>query len=329
MVLLVLAVLAAFVWHGMPPIEGPADPTDATYIPRPEWYFLGLFQLLKYFPGKWEVVGAMVIPGLAAGGLALLPWIDRGPARDPRQRRAVIGAVLLGVAGVVTLTTLGWRDRPVSAASPDAWSLREIGGRVMARKADCARCHVDGGSADPIDGLPAGRGPEWLAGHVLDPEMIAPGLREPPVVVNEREAAALVAYARRASLQPYPGFPPHLETVGAVFARYCVGCHKLDGDGGKDGPDLSHERGQARRCDAAPVDRRPGRGRPGRRDAVLRRSAERRTARRDVGVSGGAEVTELLGYHPEVPVNPLQDGLRIEADAGARPPSSSSAPPAT
>ncbi len=49
----------------------------------------------------------------------------------------------------------------------------------------------------------------------------------------------MVAYAGRASLQPYPGFSPHIETVGAVFARYCVGCHKMDGDGGKDGPDLS------------------------------------------------------------------------------------------
>ena len=58
--------------------------------------------------------------------------------------------------------------------------------------------------------------------------------------MNEREVAAMVAYARRASLQPYPGFPPHIETVAAVFARWCVGCHKIDGDGGKDGPDLSH-----------------------------------------------------------------------------------------
>ncbi len=241
MVLLVLAVLAAFVWHGMPPLEGPADPTDATYIPRPEWYFLGLFQLLKYFPGKWEVVGAMVVPGIAAGLLALLPWIDRGPSRHPRHRRVVLAGVLLGAAAVVTLTTLGWRDRPAPSAAPDTWTLREIGGRMMAVKANCARCHAGSGSADPIDGLPASRGPEWLAGHVLDPEMIAPGLRDPPVVVSEREAAALVAYARRASRQPYPGFSPHLETVGAVFARYCVGCHKLDGDGGKDGPDLSHE----------------------------------------------------------------------------------------
>ena len=34
------------------PLDGVADPSDATYVPRPEWYFLSLFQLLKYFPGR-------------------------------------------------------------------------------------------------------------------------------------------------------------------------------------------------------------------------------------------------------------------------------------
>jgi ubiquinol-cytochrome c reductase cytochrome b subunit len=241
MILLVLAALVAFAWHGMPPLEGPADPTDATYIPRPEWYFLGLFQLLKYFPGKWEVVGAMVVPGVVAGFLALLPWIDRGPERHPRRRRTIVSAIVVGLGAVVALTTLGWRDRPASAASRETWTLREIGGRPMVQKANCARCHSETGLSEPLERLPVARGPEWLEGHVIDPEMIAPGLREPAVVVSEREVAAIVAYARRASLQPYPGFTPHIETVAAVFARYCVGCHKIDGDGGKDGPDLSHE----------------------------------------------------------------------------------------
>src|SRR5208337_412664 len=47
------------------PLEQLADPTDTTYIPRPEWYFLFLFQTLKLFAGPLEVVGSVVLPTLA------------------------------------------------------------------------------------------------------------------------------------------------------------------------------------------------------------------------------------------------------------------------
>jgi ubiquinol-cytochrome c reductase cytochrome b subunit len=241
MVLIVTIVLAAYAWHGAPALEGPADPTDASYIPRPEWYFLGLFQLLKYFPGKWEVVGAMVVPGIAAAFLALLPWIDRGPDRDPLKRRAIMSAVAIGFASVAALTTLGWRDTPSSAASRDSWTLREIGGRLYAQKLNCTRCHAETGLADPLEGGPSTRGPEWIAGHIVDPEMIAAGMREAPTTIHEREAAAVAAYARRAARDPYPGYPANIELIAPVWARYCVGCHKIEGDGGTDGPDLTHE----------------------------------------------------------------------------------------
>src|SRR5437879_2541373 len=36
------------------PLERLADPTDTTYSPRPEWYFLFLFQTLKFFGGALE-----------------------------------------------------------------------------------------------------------------------------------------------------------------------------------------------------------------------------------------------------------------------------------
>jgi ubiquinol-cytochrome c reductase cytochrome b subunit len=236
-----LVLLAVFVlaWRGMPALEGPADPTDANYIPRPEWYFLGLFQLLKYFPGKWEVVGAMVVPGVVAGFLALLPWLDRGPERDPRRRPLIMAAVCVGLVAVVALTTLGWRDRPVTAAA-DQWSLREIGGRSIAGYSGCVKCHADTGLADPLESIVLSRGAEWVSGHVTDPEMIAPGLREPPATRSEREIAAILAYVRRVSRQPYPGYPGNTEVAATVFARYCIGCHQIDGDGGKDGPELTH-----------------------------------------------------------------------------------------
>ena len=236
---IVLLAVVLLAWRGMPALEGPADPTDATYIPRPEWYFLGLFQLLKYFPGTLEVVGAMVVPGIVAALLALLPWIDRGPERDPRRRPLIMSAVLVGLLAVVGLTALGWRDRPMNAAA-DRWSLREIGGRQIAGYSGCAKCHSNTSMADPLESLALSRGAEWIAGHAIDPEMIAPGLREPPAARSEREVAAIIAYVRRISRQPYPGFEPKVEVAAAVWARYCVGCHIIDGDGGKDGPELSH-----------------------------------------------------------------------------------------
>jgi ubiquinol-cytochrome c reductase cytochrome b subunit len=242
-VAIVLIALAVFAWVGPPPLEAPADPTDASYIPRPEWYFLALFQLLKYFPGKWEIVGAIVLPTMLGAALALLPWIDRGPERDPRKRPFVVAGVLVAVVAVAALTALGWRDRPAGArsAAADGWTLREIGGSLFVERHGCARCHTETGSADPLDSAAATRGPEWLGGHVVDPEMIAPGLREPPKPVHEREAAAMVAYIRRfvrgGHVQP-PG-DPSTRLAAAVYARHCIGCHRIDGEGGDDGPDLS------------------------------------------------------------------------------------------
>lgn len=236
----VLTVLAVMAWNGAPALEGPADSSDAGFVPRPEWYFLGLFQLLKYFPGKWEVVGAIIVPGLAAAFLALLPWIDRGPERNPRQRVAVLFVVILGVVGLSALTAMGWRDRPRTAASRDAWTLREIGGRLVAQRSGCTTCHATDALTDPLEDRPSSRGPDWISGHVQDPQMIAPGLREPPSPRTEREVAAIVAYIRRAARGPYHPVPAHIETVANVFARYCLGCHIVDGDGGKDGPELTH-----------------------------------------------------------------------------------------
>jgi mono/diheme cytochrome c family protein len=74
---------------------------------------------------------------------------------------------------------------------------------------------------------------------VADPEAIGPGLREPPTARTEREIAAIVAYVQKLARTPYPGFDPQTEAAASVFARYCIGCHVLQGDGGTDGPELS------------------------------------------------------------------------------------------
>src|SRR4030066_1420652 len=81
--LLVFLILVALAYFLGTPLEARADPADTFYTPRPEWYFLFLFQLLKYFPGNLEVIGVVVLPTLAVLLLFALPLIDRSAKRHP------------------------------------------------------------------------------------------------------------------------------------------------------------------------------------------------------------------------------------------------------
>src|ERR1700685_990037 len=67
-----LALMVAFV---KVPLGHVADPTETNFTPRPEWYFLFLFQMLKLFQGPLEMFGAIVLPGLAMAALVLMPFI--------------------------------------------------------------------------------------------------------------------------------------------------------------------------------------------------------------------------------------------------------------
>jgi len=98
---ILLIGLATFV--GVHP-EPKVDPTDATYVPRPEWYFLFLFEFLKYFPGALEWIGASVIPGALVVALLLLPFYDKNPFRHYSKRPLAIGIMSFFFAGRVTLT---------------------------------------------------------------------------------------------------------------------------------------------------------------------------------------------------------------------------------
>ena len=88
------------------PLEGPADPTNAAYIPLPDWYFLFVYQLLKYSfaSGPYNIIGAIVMPGLAFGALMLMPFLDTTPERRPSKRPLPTAFMLLAVASIFYLT---------------------------------------------------------------------------------------------------------------------------------------------------------------------------------------------------------------------------------
>ena len=81
-----LALVIYLSWASRAPLGFPADPTSSNYVPRPEWYFLFYFQLLKYFPGVLEPVATILIPLFIFGSMILLPFVDRGEERRPWRK---------------------------------------------------------------------------------------------------------------------------------------------------------------------------------------------------------------------------------------------------
>ncbi|TYR82605.1 cytochrome C oxidase Cbb3 [Priestia megaterium] len=147
------------------PLERIADPTDTGYLPLPDWYFLFLYQLLKYTyaSGPYNIIGAFIIPGIAFGALMLAPFLDPGPERRPAKRPFATGFMLLGIAAVFYLT---WE----SAVSVD-WTAREAQGEIreevaidteadgykVMQEQTCLTCHGEnlqgGPAAPPLTGL--------------------------------------------------------------------------------------------------------------------------------------------------------------------------------
>jgi ubiquinol-cytochrome c reductase cytochrome b subunit len=111
-------------------LGAPADPGEQYSAARPEWYYLFLFQLLKYFPGSSEIWGAIIIPGIVMTLLVLLPFIGRFKIGH-QFNRALIVLLLLG-AGV--LTCLAWsEDYFVYVADALRWSTVKEGDKSIER----------------------------------------------------------------------------------------------------------------------------------------------------------------------------------------------------
>ena len=113
--LLMICVLG-FLAHFFPTELGPkANPADTQFVPRPEWFYLPIFQWLKYFKGPLAVVGIVVIPALTAILIVALPFIDRRLERRPWRRPFAVGTYL---AIMATLVTFGWLSRREDRLDP-------------------------------------------------------------------------------------------------------------------------------------------------------------------------------------------------------------------
>ena len=152
------------------PLEEPADPNTVSYVPRPEWYFLDMFQLLWYITGPLEPL--MIFGIFTAGALVFMavPFIDRGRARHPRQRPLAMAAVVVVVAGVLGLTYLGANAGASVPTIPprEGMTVTDLAGLAVLNQNGCAACHA-------IDGLGGSKGPDlsragsrWSESHLRE-----------------------------------------------------------------------------------------------------------------------------------------------------------------
>lgn len=93
-----------------PPLGYPADPTNAAFIPMPDWYFLFLYQFLKYpyVSQDYVLLGTMGIPAIMFGALLLAPFLDTGKERRFYRRPIASSLMLVTLAACVYLTVVSW-----------------------------------------------------------------------------------------------------------------------------------------------------------------------------------------------------------------------------
>ncbi|NLP49208.1 menaquinol-cytochrome c reductase cytochrome b/c subunit [Bacillus sp. RO1] len=153
-----IAFLCLTVAH-QSPLERIADPTDTAYIPLPDWYFLFLYELLKYqyAAGPYTVIGAMIMPGLAFGALLLAPFLDRGPERRPSKRPIATGLMLLGIASIFFLTWQSVDSHDWEAAAEQGEIRDELAveidenaeGYLILQENTCLSCHANNLQGSP------------------------------------------------------------------------------------------------------------------------------------------------------------------------------------
>jgi ubiquinol-cytochrome c reductase cytochrome b subunit len=92
-------------------LGAPANPSEAYSAARPEWYFLFLFQFLKYFPGHTEIVGAIIIPSLLLFVVFLMPILGRWRLGHTFNGGFMV-AILIGAGALTYLAKTQDRNDP-------------------------------------------------------------------------------------------------------------------------------------------------------------------------------------------------------------------------
>jgi len=262
-------------------LYAPADPA-ANFPARPEWYFLFLFQLLKYFEGPLQIVATVIIPGAATVFLLALPFIDRNRDRRLRRRWPVLTVVAGLMAGVGALTALAVVEdannekyqEALAVAEEEAVRARELaregvlpeGGPAVWKndpryatielfRENCATCHkLDGRGGEEAPALTGFSSRAWLVGAIREPRSLryfggTKGHDDmepyPPEELPDEQLDATVEYLVSLRNDPAVPWDQQLAAKGKQLWEDeldCNACHEVKKGAGGGSPNF-HARG--------------------------------------------------------------------------------------
>lgn len=243
--------------------ELPADPNDTSYIPRPEWYFLFLFEFLKYIPGAIEWIGTAIIPAVAVLALFALPFLDKNQKRHWSNRKVAIAVMGIFVVAVIALTimaTITTPEQPETALASSVVEEIAIGQDLYSIY--CTECHGPDGEGGIIQGVEGLEGTDlkpissvdemWTRSDETLFQIIAFGQQDlgmPPFglayggELSRGEIEGIVTFMRytwdeRVEIPQEAVFgipslaegevPSYEVHISAIVKRYCVSCHRPD-----------------------------------------------------------------------------------------------------
>jgi menaquinol-cytochrome c reductase cytochrome b/c subunit len=173
-----------------------ADPTSTTYVPRPEWYFFFLFELLRVIkPSELVPLATIGVPTVGMILLFLLPFYDRGPERRPERRPIATTAGIVTIIAMGYLTFLGANagsptsiemEAPASirAEGPEVVETFEAGKQVVAQSG-CLACHKieengNDGPGPPLTDIGARLPRQAIARTLINPTAPMPSFADLP-----------------------------------------------------------------------------------------------------------------------------------------------------
>jgi ubiquinol-cytochrome c reductase cytochrome b subunit len=198
-VVVILVLAAAF----GAPLERPADPGDTAYVPRPEWYFLPLYQLLRIVPGSLESVVAVGVPAALIVALLGLPFFDRRATRNLLHRPVAAGALVAVLGGSGLLLGVAARSAPPRIPPEVGRPVTSVesAGRALFASQQCQNCHRvagQGGHVGPdLTDVGLHHSPAWLHSFLEAPQRFHPTGMMPafgPPTLTHQEIEHLAQY---------------------------------------------------------------------------------------------------------------------------------------